>query len=37
MKNAGAEPDMVQVGNEVINGMLWPTARFPGIGTTSPI
>lgn len=26
LKNAGAMPDMVQVGNEITGGMLWPTA-----------
>lgn len=26
---AGAMPDMVQVGNEVIGGMLWPDGRLP--------
>jgi arabinogalactan endo-1,4-beta-galactosidase len=26
---AGALPDMVQPGNEVINGMLWPDGRIP--------
>jgi arabinogalactan endo-1,4-beta-galactosidase len=26
---AGVMPDMVQVGNEVINGMLWPDGRLP--------
>lgn len=26
---AGAKPDMVQIGNEVISGMLWPTGRIP--------
>jgi arabinogalactan endo-1,4-beta-galactosidase len=26
---AGAPPDMVQIGNEVINGMLWPDGRLP--------
>lgn len=29
-KDAGVLPDMVQVGNEVINGMLWPDGRLPG-------
>jgi arabinogalactan endo-1,4-beta-galactosidase len=24
-----AAPDMVQIGNEVINGMLWPDGRLP--------
>jgi len=28
-KNAGVLPEMVQVGNEVINGMLWPDGRLP--------
>jgi len=27
---AGVLPDMVQVGNEVINGMLWPDGKLPG-------
>jgi arabinogalactan endo-1,4-beta-galactosidase len=27
---AGVPPDMVQVGNEVANGMLWPDGRLPG-------
>lgn len=27
MTDAGARPDMVQVGNEVTNGMLWPAGR----------
>jgi arabinogalactan endo-1,4-beta-galactosidase len=26
---AGASPDMVQVGNEITNGMLWPEGRTP--------
>ncbi len=25
----GAAPDMVQVGNEIINGMMWPDGRLP--------
>lgn len=29
-REAGVLPDMVQVGNEVINGMLWPDGRLPG-------
>ncbi|MBR1797382.1 MAG: glycosyl hydrolase 53 family protein [Clostridiales bacterium] len=29
MKAAGAEPDMVAVGNEVTNGLLWPYGRKP--------
>jgi arabinogalactan endo-1,4-beta-galactosidase len=28
-RTAGVLPDMVQVGNEVINGMLWPDGRLP--------
>lgn len=28
-QEAGAPPDMVQIGNEVINGMLWPDGRIP--------
>lgn len=28
-KEAGAMPDMVQIGNEVINGMLWPDGKIP--------
>jgi arabinogalactan endo-1,4-beta-galactosidase len=27
---AGVQPDMVQVGNEVIHGMLWPDGKLPG-------
>ena len=27
--DAGAAPDMVQPGNEVINGMLWPDGKLP--------
>jgi arabinogalactan endo-1,4-beta-galactosidase len=26
----GLMPDMVQVGNEITNGMLWPDGKFPG-------
>jgi arabinogalactan endo-1,4-beta-galactosidase len=29
-RSAGVLPDMVQVGNEVINGMLWPDGKLPG-------
>lgn len=29
MKKAGVMPDMVQIGNEVINGMLWPDGKLP--------
>jgi arabinogalactan endo-1,4-beta-galactosidase len=28
-RDAGALPDMVQIGNEVINGMIWPDGRLP--------
>src|SRR6202167_5046983 len=28
-RDAGVLPDMVQVGNEITNGMLWPDARLP--------
>jgi arabinogalactan endo-1,4-beta-galactosidase len=28
-RDAGAMPDMVQPGNEVINGMMWPDGRLP--------
>ena len=27
---AGAMPDMVQVGNEISNGMMWPDGKLPG-------
>jgi len=29
-RNAGVLPDMVQVGNEITNGILWPDGRLPG-------
>jgi arabinogalactan endo-1,4-beta-galactosidase len=29
-REAGAMPDMVQCGNEITNGMLWPDGRLPG-------
>ena len=29
-RDAGVLPDMVQIGNEVINGMMWPDGRLPG-------
>jgi arabinogalactan endo-1,4-beta-galactosidase len=29
-KVAGVMPDMVQVGNEISNGMLWPDGKLPG-------
>ena len=28
-RDAGVMPDMVQVGNEIINGMLWPDGKLP--------
>lgn len=28
-REAGAMPDMVQTGNEIINGMLWPDGKIP--------
>jgi arabinogalactan endo-1,4-beta-galactosidase len=28
-REAGAMPDMVQIGNEVVSGMLWPDGRLP--------
>ncbi len=28
-RDSGAFPDMVQVGNEIINGMLWPDGKIP--------
>jgi len=29
-REAGAMPDMVQIGNEIIGGMLWPNGKLPG-------
>lgn len=29
-RKAGVLPDMVQIGNEITNGMLWPDGRLPG-------
>lgn len=29
MKKAGVLPEMVQIGNEVINGMMWPDGKLP--------
>jgi arabinogalactan endo-1,4-beta-galactosidase len=29
LREAGVTPDMVQIGNEVIHGMLWPDGRLP--------
>ena len=28
-REAGVLPDMVQIGNEVISGMLWPDGKLP--------
>jgi arabinogalactan endo-1,4-beta-galactosidase len=28
-REAGAPPDMVQVGNEIVNGMMWPDGKLP--------
>jgi len=30
MKDAGAQPDMVQIGNEINDGFLWPVGRISG-------
>lgn len=32
LKAAGAMPDIVQPGNEITNGMLWPTGKLPSGG-----
>ena len=29
-RDAGVLPDMVQIGNEITNGMLWPDGKLPG-------
>lgn len=34
-KNAGVMPDMVQVGNEITNGLLWPTGQLVYSGSTA--
>lgn len=34
-QNAGVMPDMVQVGNEINSGMLWPTGQINFNGTTA--
>ena len=26
----GTQPDMIQVGNEIMNGIMWPEGKFPG-------
>lgn len=36
MKSAGALPDIVQVGNEIDAGMLWPLGRVSGSGYDTP-
>ena len=38
LKDAGAMPDMIQIGNEITNGAAWPIARvqFPGTGQALP-
>lgn len=30
LRRGGVPPDMVQVGNEITNGMLWPDGKLPG-------
>ena len=32
MVKAGASPDLIQVGNEITNGMLWPVAKVDPLG-----
>ncbi len=32
LKRAGAYPDLIQVGNELSNGMLWPLGQLPDYG-----
>ncbi|MBZ5583404.1 MAG: arabinogalactan endo-1,4-beta-galactosidase [Acidobacteriia bacterium] len=38
LKDAGAMPDMIQIGNEITNGAAWPIARvqFPGAAQARP-
>jgi arabinogalactan endo-1,4-beta-galactosidase len=38
LKDAGAMPDMIQIGNEITNGAAWPIARvqFPGNNQSPP-
>ena len=38
LKDAGAMPDMIQIGNEITNGAAWPVARvqFPVAGQAPP-
>lgn len=35
--DANATPEMVQIGNEISNGMLWPDGKLPTTGTISRI
>ena len=35
MKKAGVAPEMIQVGNEITNGMLWPTAQLYAKGDST--
>lgn len=32
MRDAGAYPDLIQIGNELTNGMLWPFGKLPECG-----
>ena len=32
MVEAGACPDLIQVGNEITNGMMWPAAKSRSVG-----
>ena len=36
MREAGASPDIVQIGNEIGPGMLWPSGRVGGKGFNNP-
>ncbi len=36
LREAGVMPDMVQIGNEVTAGMLWPDGRLPDHWPSSP-
>ena len=36
MKDAGALPDIVQIGNEIDSGLLWPLGRIGGTGYDQP-
>lgn len=35
MVKAGAQPDLIQVGNEITNGMMWPAAKVDPLGTAN--